>query len=422
VKWSSEIQDLGLTVYCRNPLTAQRVKSIIVSLDFLASQVKRPAPRLTFVELWTPGAFMKPFVRYFEGTSRDFSAHLPQLRHLEVGFNSIPSSYLSWYPITCRVFRSAAQKALHSVASNLRSLHLNIPLEAYRDDFFDSTTYFPRLEELKLSLRAMYLSTMDEEIMKTRLVPLIMRHSSTLTSLALLVDQGEYAPYGVFVKTDKFFRELPLLAKLKTLSIRVYVTGPSQTSLTGVSKFIKQQARGLVELDLELPIDLPRISNIYRPYTMEIMLAESLLTHSIPSCSQLTHLTTVVDGRYAFPSLVKRKEPALKDGDCVKGWFEGVARPLKQGLVQLRLPHTDFAEDVLLKMLGSVQFYMLVEAEFRINTVTMALFDGMEGSLPKLKKLGICANELQGRSGRSCEGKVRLQFLFPHEPRRFAED
>jgi len=400
----------------RDPFRAAHIKHITVQpVSFLNTYLiyprffgKREGLRCQ------PASMMKRLIEPFS-TPTSARDHLPALQSLRVECSKHWNFIHHYIPFT-NTYKPFLRNAILSIVTNLRSLILNIPLEAYWDTL-DLNLHFPNLEHFEFTVYIMYFTTDHGKILGEVLAPFVNRHT-TLTSLSILFDDVvSWMRISYAFDFPALFRSLTHLPCLSTLHVRLYLTGPKQTDLSGLCQFLQQNTGTLRTLTLHLMTNLhfgyrdtgfndlsPYI--MHTPYTPHTLFAEKLFTETIPALTALRSFFLECLQEDTIRSSIKTFKPVLQ-------WF--AANPqFAARLERLAFPGYLVEGRELGTLFETVSFGGLRTVDFRVARVDVRLLDIMEMNVPGLEKLTITASEYVGRE--SGNDSVRLHIFSDRSP------
>ncbi|EAU89393.2 hypothetical protein CC1G_07619 [Coprinopsis cinerea okayama7 len=223
----------------QNPIVARRVESVSVNLLNFQPLLQLLSPEAT-------QALTEAYGRRWWSLFSVEMPQLPSLQSLSIRFYSI-LNYTQFASIPSSI---SIQPAWSCVPRSLLHLRLAIPLEAYQDGVIvPRALHFPSLEVLDLRIWAGYRTTDYESILSKLIAPLVNRHSSSLSSLTVKFEEHDH----IFYKSPGLFDHLGRLPHLRTFGVRVTLGSPSQTDLSGLSRFISMHADTMKDMCLHLP-------------------------------------------------------------------------------------------------------------------------------------------------------------------------
>jgi hypothetical protein len=254
-------------------------------------------------------------------------------------------------------------------------LNLEVPLEVYRDAVVPSDLFCPLLEELKIQVYTLYLTTNHENVLELMVAPLINRHSRTLTTLHLVDSRGPYR--YLFYRYERLFRALTVFPRLSALSVHFLVYPIESRCLDALGRFIHLHHSSLHTLNLNLYHTLLwnydfHVMRHHRLYDSSSLFRHGLFTRALPECSALTQLELVLLARDAFET---GSAPLLS-------WFPTLQCTAK--LTTLSLPYNTLTQSNLISLLNSTDLSSLRSLRVETRSFNMDLFDALAVTLHRL--------------------------------------
>ncbi|TEB34378.1 hypothetical protein FA13DRAFT_83353 [Coprinellus micaceus] len=307
------------------------------------------------------------------------------------------------------VLKPPTQGVLLGTCQTLRVLNLEVPLEVYRDAVVPSDLFCPLLEELKIQVYTLYLTTNHENVLELMVAPLINRHSRTLTTLHLVDSRGPYR--YLFYRYERLFRALTVFPRLSALSVHFLVYPIESRCPDALGRFIHLHHSSLHTLNLNLYHTLLwnydfHVMRHHRLYDSSSLFRHGLFTRALPECSALTQLELVLLARDAFET---GSAPLLS-------WFPTLQCTAK--LTTLSLPYNTLTQSNLISLLNSTDLSSLRSLRVETRSFNMDLFDALAVTLHRLQDLRVDSHGLLDVDEDSGEEKewTPLNVLSPDEP------
>jgi hypothetical protein len=267
-------------------------------------------------------------------------------------------------------FKSAAlfvHTVWSTVQSQLRTLNLAIPLEAYSNSrIFPPSLVLESLEELTVVLRKAYNTTDDGEFISA-IIPFINRHHKSLISLTIDTPDTKVDP-------SPLFNALCLFPRVTKLSILHPV---ARLQPTGIDVFLAKHAQQLEEFKMRF------YGSDFLPFPNE------LFSHPIFQID-LPRLAYLDLGLFHWPTSA---QPAVTDG--LVGYVGRVRRSLTR--LAVRDCVLTFPQVVSLVSVVNSEASKLRSLEMHVNFLSCSLLDLLSQQLPMLYHLELRFDSLMSQ-------------------------
>ncbi|KAF6761762.1 hypothetical protein DFP72DRAFT_1165448 [Ephemerocybe angulata] len=382
----------------RSPYVANSIKEIEFTLGEFQKYLKFPKSQSKLDRLFNrPIPPIEPVLSVRVtleplSTEVDFSSQFPSLHTVYLLYRADCFS-AQHYSTFLTIYKPYLQNGLKSIAKNLRSLTFDIPLEFYRDGILKKTLFFPFLEALDMSFGKI---SRKGNVDGSDVAPFIIRHSNTLTKLALRFRDHTPSFWAQLDGVEYFVSLLGSLCgasqnsdlssslhalSLSELTVHLPIHYVRQRELSALPNFIKRHARTMKILDLLLHD--PRVNGSatladHPPISL-------LLSDSIPSLSALKALHIHFLYEETF---LRDPEPLLA---CIStaAWVES--------LVTLDLDFNRLEQADVVQLVSQNNFSSLQSLKIKVKTLTTALFDTLAHHLPLLQSLKITTKSVQAK-------------------------
>lgn len=402
----------------RSPLISPYIKRLSVVLDpcqlmkdicsigmprrFIFLEKPKPKAPLGKCLPWLGEDEVQSFLDTFAAPT-DLSRRFASLQELSITADKAASG-LTFYHQLVTTFKTPLQHATRSISGNLRSIHLSIPLESYRDGVFSCDVSFPVLEALSMTLYTIYLTTDYENILESCIVPWVNQHSRTLTAFSIW-PSSRYDDYQQYFYTfEGLFRDLAHIPGLSSFTFKWFILPSSDAGLDALGRFIQAHAGTLSKLYIHIyhwrsdeyepyqwkwcapptyKLNFDMFASLYTP---SALFHHPLFTRAIPSCRALKHLDSRLLARSSFQT---DPTPFLQ-------WFPTLG--CAEALTRLWLPKNWFHETDVIKLVSSVDLSSLKEVKISSHPLSMALFDVFARRLRCLQQLFLTISGVSARS------------------------